>query len=108
MVDVCFTTDVSPGDRLVLPPNETTAEFEDVLRSYDACVKLVDQMKKIVDQLRIWSTNFQKSIHSKQYLNIIDGYKSVDTCPDVHKPSLHTGSLIPIEIYEQLLLDLVH
>ena len=47
MVDVCFTTDVSPGDRLVLPPNETTAEFEDGLRSYDACVKLVDQMKKI-------------------------------------------------------------
>ena len=44
--EYCFTTDVNPGDRLVLPPNETTAEFEDVLRSYDACVKLVDQMKK--------------------------------------------------------------
>ena len=47
MVDICFTTDVSPGDRLVLPPNETPVEFEDSSRSYDACEKLRDQMKKI-------------------------------------------------------------
>ena len=46
-MDVYFTTDVSPGDRLVLPSNETTDEFEDRKTSYDACVKLRDQMKKI-------------------------------------------------------------